>query len=610
MPTPTAPRPTPRRTSTACLAARAGSALAIASILLTTSGCNSPSVDDRVDALIAQSEKDAGVGLDSRLRDATRERARRNPLTGGTPALNADAESRGVTQRTPATTNPDAAELQYSPAAEARDVRATLESYGTRYGETAPENAAAENAVELGIEDALRQAQRTSTEFLRAQEDYILAAISLLQERHLWGPRLFNDTSLALAGEGDNGDFSHALDVINTLRVNQRLPSGGSVEARWIWNATEQLRQTAGGRYRQSSELVLSGEVPLLRGAGDIAQESRIQAERDLVYAAREFERTRREFLVAIATDYFDLLEARARIANQIRQIESLRRFELATAARVRAGTLQPFETAIASSRLLAGEANLESLRESYTLALERFRIRLGLRPDARVVIREDIPIIPEPAIDPDEAALRALELRLDLQNQRDRVDDARRAVANARNGILPDLDITGQVGIPTDPDEREGGVNFSGDDLNYRGAFTLSLPLDRERERLAIRQSVIRAERAEREYGRARDEVIVESRSAVRAVELARFRLTLAERQVEINKRRLESQILRAAEVDAQTIIDTENALLESENDRDSSITALRTAVLNYLLTSDQLRVARDGTLMPLPGMDLQQPK
>jgi len=82
-----------------------------------------------------------------------------------------------------------------------------------------------------------------------------------------------------------------------------------------------------------------------------------------------------------------------------------------------------------------------------------------------------------------------------------------------------------------------------------------------------------------------------------------------LSEKQVEINRRRLESQILRAAQVDAQTIIDTENALLQAENDRDRSITDLRTAVLRYLLASDQLRVARDGAFEPLPGMDGGKP-
>lgn len=560
-------------------------------------GCASESVDARVDRLVREASERANVNRAPELSREVVEEAH-EPIFGNEDAL---VEAGRV--KRPDTVNPDVEALQYAPAAEDRNVRAALESYAERYGGTL-QGPGTPGAMTLSIEESLRQAQRTSTEFLGAQEDYIISAIRLLQERHLWGPRLFNDTTLALSGSGVEGDYDHALDIINALRVNQRLPTGGSVEARWVWNATEQLRETAGGRYRQSSELVLAANIPLLRGAGDVAQEQLIQAERNLVYSARDFERFRREFLVAIATDYFDLLEARARIINQQQQIESLNELVNSTQARVRAGSLQPFETDIAQARLLSGEANLESLRESYILAQERFKIRLGLRPDTKVVISEEIPRIPEPSVEPEDAARIALEYRLDLQNRRDRVEDTWRAVANARNDLLPDLNLSGEVGIPTDPTAREGGVLFSPEDLDYRAAMTLSLPLDREGERLQLRAQVIAAERSQREYERSRDEVVVDARAAVRAVELARFSLQLAERQVQINERRRESQLLRAAEVDAQTRIDTENALLQARIDRDRSVTELRTAVLRYLLATDQLRVARDGGFEPLPGM------
>lgn len=570
-----------------------------AAALVALAGCASESVDARVDRLVRESSERANVNRQPVLSEGVVAESR-VPIFG-----DEDERVEAGRMRRPATVNPSVDALRYSPAAEDRDVRARLSEYSDRYGGRLEEpGAAPADAMTLSIEESLRQAQRTSTEFLGAQEDYIISAIRLLQERHLWGPRLFNDTSLALSGSGVEGDYDHALDIINTLRVNQRLPNGGAVEARWVWVATEQLRQTAGGRYRQSSELVLAADVPLLRGAGDVAQEALIQAERELVYSAREFERFRREFLVDIATDYFGLLEARSRILNQEQQLESLTELFNSTQARVRAGSLQPFETDIAQARLLSGQADLESLRESYILAKERFKIRLGLSPDAKVVVSEEIPKIPEPNVEPDDAATIALEYRLDLQNRRDRVEDSWRAVANARNGLLPDLNLSGEIAIPTDPDAREGGLAISPDDLDYRAAMTLSLPLDREGERLQLRAQIILAERSQREYERSRDEVVVDARSAVRAVELARFSLLLAERQVVINEGRRESQLLRAAQVDAQTRIDTENALLQARIDRDRSITELRTAVLRYLLATDQLRVARDGGFEPLPGM------
>jgi hypothetical protein len=86
--------------------------------------------------------------------------------------------------------------------------------------------------------------------------------------------------------------------------------------------------------------------------------------------------------------------------------------------------------------------------------------------------------------------------------------------------------------------------------------------------------------------------------------VDLARFQLRLADEQVRINQRRLVGQELKRDELNTQTLVDTRNALLAAENQRDRARTNLRTAILNYLLETDQLRVGRDGTLERLPGM------
>lgn len=497
----------------------------------------------------------------------------------------------------PSSTNPAAGDLQFVPADEARDVAARLD----RYSRIAAGADSAALPEKYDIAKVFQTSQRTGREFLSAEEEYLLSAINLLTQRHLWGPRLFNDTTFAVAGQGDDGDFQHAASVINNLRATQRLPSGGQVEAGWIWNATEQLRTQATGRYRQSSSLVASAEIPLLRGAGSVAREDLIQAERNLIYSARTFERFRRIYLVDIATDYFALLELRSQIANQERQLEGLVNLRDSTAARVASGRLSEFQTAIAANRVLGARADLAGLRERSILAEDRFKIRLGLDPSQSIEI---LPLefeVPEPEITPEEAVLRAMEYRLDLQNSRDRLNDSRRRVANARNQLLPDLNIGGRVAVPTPGSAREGGLNFDPDQTDYRAEANLSLPLDREIERLSVRSAQVDLQRATRDLDQLRDTVAVSVRTAVRNIDLARFQLELANRQVEINKARLEEQELKQDSVDPQSIVDTRNDLLDAENQRDRARTNLRTAVLQYLLDSDQLRVARDGTFQRL---------
>jgi len=519
-------------------------------------------------------------------------------------------QSRDMDEKTPATVNPAASELEFEmPAQERTDrlVARRLEAYAQNALGAGPDPDGAEplDPLRLTLQDAFRLAQRTGPQFLRAEEDYILAAIAVLQERHLFSPRFFNDTSVELAGQGrgEDGQFDHAVDILNTLRVSQQLPTGGNLTAEWIVRATDQLRDVASGGYMQASDIVLSADIPLLRGAGPVARENLIQAERNLVFEARDFERTRRALLVTIADDYFSLLEQQSAIENQILQIEGLVQLEEQTSARVEAGRLRPFQAQLAANQVLTAEASLASLRESYILSLDQFKIRLGI-PIERPI--EILPLdfdLPEPRTSQAQAARDALRYRLDLQNERDQLDDERRDVRNARNALLPDLDLAGSVTLPTDIGDPTGGLSFNPEDLSYAMSATFGLPLDRQIERLGLRAAIVDLERAARDFDDFRDNLLVLARQSVRNIDLARFQLELAEQQVRINELRKEDLQLRD-DSDPQAVVDAENELIEARNDRDAALTDLRNAVLNYLLDTGTLRVERDGTFQPLPGM------
>jgi outer membrane protein TolC len=577
-------------------------------LLAALAGC-APSlrdVDARIDRVMA--ERSGLLGEEAR-----------NPFrTAAQPGsvLRGDAveRARSLTNE-PASTNPASSALTFAPADEARNVAERLDAYATRalgisYAiDDKPDPTPAGIEIRtLSLADCFKLSQTSAREYLSAEEDFMLASIRLLQERRRWDFRFFNDTTASISGQGDDGDFQSALNVINTLRSTRRLPFGGEVEARWVTRATDQLRRQVSGGYRQSSELVLDGRIPLLAGAGPTAREDLIQSERDLVYAARTFERFRRSFLVDIADDYFRLIESRQQIVNQRRQLDSLLRLNEGERARVAAGRRAAFNQRITENQVFTARSRLVSLIESYVLQLDRFKIRLGMSPDTVLDVAPVQFEVPEPEIAEGEATRQALDYRLDLQNRRDQVDDARRAIRNAENALLPRLDLNGDVGVPTDPDQATGGVNFSGDDLNYSAGVTLSLPLDRRIERLSVRAAQIQLERRLRDFEQSRDTVVVNVRAALRNIDQARFQLQLAEEQVKINQSRLREQNLKSDEIDPQDILDSETELLRAENARDQARTGLRLSVLNYLLESDQLRVARDGSFQPLPGMKFSE--
>lgn len=590
----------------------------LAALLLALAGCGGlDRIDRRIDSLTLDRSALLGneaVAPDRRFRTGDVEREQR-----------ADQLA-----RQPATQNPDTRELFYVQAdavrLEADAVEARLDQYysqslgvplesigyreGMGTGDAPPPPPIPDDVLVLDLQSVLAQSQRTAREFLDAQEDYILAAIALLRERHLWGPRFFNDTTVQVAGSGDEGAFDSTLSIINELRLTQRLPSGGDVAARWIVNATEQLRSAATENYRQSSELVFDANLPLLRGAGAVAREDLIQTERNLIYAARSFEDFRRDFVVDIASTYFGLLQQAASIRNQQEQLRNLRQTLERQRARQQAGEIALFELSITESQVLSTSNSLQSAYERYVFALDSFKIRLGLDPATPVALAPLDLDLNDPVATPTEAAQYALLYRLDLQTTRDRVLDARRSVANSRNNLLPDLNATAQVGVPTDPNQDRAGLAFDPDSLRYQAGLRFSLPLDRETERLGLRSSQIALERAVRNFERSRDQVVVEARSRLRNIEVARFQLILAERQVAINEQRLEEQRIREDEITPQEFVDTLAELLNARNARDAAVTDLRVAILQYLRDTGQLRIGRNGEVLPLPGMDaISQP-
>lgn len=555
-------------------------------LLAAAAGCESglAGIDRRTDALLRESNERLGGGA------IAPQRAAEEPTGLDDPRL---------LQKDPASDNPSADALSFQVADENRNVAARLQALQD-------EDTDIDGAIQLDLPGALRQSHLTAREYLSAEEDYLLAGIRLLIERHRWEPRLFATSTVGVAGGWDDGAPSSALNIVNELAARKQLPFGGEVAARWIWEASEDLRSNASGRYRQSSSIVLDGTVPLLRGAGYAAQESLIQSERNLVYAARDFEAFRRDLFVSIAGDYFALLQQLDGIVSQEQQLASFEALEARQKAWYDAGKLPEIDVNLAANNTLDARASLANRRESYVLALDRFKVRLGIPVRQPVVIKPFELTIPEPDISMSVATELALMYRLDLQNRRDRLEDTKRQVRIAQNNLLPDLNLAAAVEFPTDDDAREGGLVYELDDVRYNAGLTFGLPLDREIERLQLRSSMIALGASQRDFERFRDEIILDVRARVREIERARFNLVLAEQRVEITKRRQEEQEIRADEVDTQARVDTANDLLSAEQARDQARTDLRNSVLNYLVATGQLRVNRDGSIIPIPGMSL----
>ncbi|NLU21505.1 MAG: TolC family protein, partial [Phycisphaerae bacterium] len=479
---------------------------------------------------------------------------------------------------------------------------------------------------EMNLEQVLAYAFRHSRQFQTAKEQLYLAALDLTLERHLWTPRLFGEvaalqtvqqTARADARGNITLEPDNAFEAVARAGVRQRLPYGGEIIAETIntlvRNVSDHLTEG------ETGQTVIAAELPLLRGAGRSAFETRYQAERNLIYAIRTFEGFRRNLVVDIAEDYFNLQRLRQQIVNTEQSVRSFELMAQQERALFAAGRRSVLDVQRADQeRLVATNDRVDAIT-TYQTALDAFKLRIGMPIETPI----DVPLPSEPgsadaqspkteesleaalrmpAVTEEEALAAALKYRLDLLNDLDRIGDAERGVNIAENNLLPDLRATSSVRFNTRPEQRGIG-HYDDEHTVYTGGLTLELPLDRKAERNQLRRSIVNRNEAERNYEQARHEVIRQVRSAMRRVEQQALSL-----QIQIKNRDLALQRREAAQLEWERgrignrdLVEAENALLSARNRLAAAQAQMNLAILQFRRDTGTLRVDDEGRWMTI---------
>lgn len=489
-----------------------------------------------------------------------------------------------------------------SPAADQDQLAAAGPVAGAAQPASAPATPA-EQPLVLDLAGCVAYAFDHARDFKQARESLYLAALDLTLERFRWTPQLAGRVGFEYANFGQIRKFADAMRVVTEFSASQRLPLGGEVIARILSTYDRDLNLHTD--VAKGSVASLEATVPLLRNAGPIAYEALLQAERNLVYAIRDFERFRRVFYVDVASQYLQLVSLKQQIRNAELSVESFRQATEREAAFVEAERRIPLDYRRAKQSLLNAQNALLRAREAYEAALDRFKIRIGMPIEQPFDILEESGLLAEESDVTEEQAIRvALEQRLDLLNARDRVDDARRAVANARNNLLPDLNLSGSVTVVTDPD-RQNFATFDADRTTWRGAVDLEIPLNRQAERNAYRAAIIELRRAERAYDLAEENVRADVRDALRRIRRERASVMIARENVEVGVARRDQaeELVRTGRLGNRDLVEAENDLLRARNDLADAIRGYRQAILAFRRDTGTLRVDDQGRwIRPFP--------
>jgi len=529
-----------------------------------------------------------------------------DPLTADQAKDRVPAEGATAATSTPPETDAGVPELQ-SPETGASDEAIQAELTPDIYP---PE--VLDQVTVFSLRDALAYAGRHGRRLQDAKEALYRAALDLTLERHLWTPQFVATVRADYTDFEEAAEFDQTLTNIADFAVSQRLPFGGNVTARVVDTLVRDVNNhvTTG----ETGRMILDADIPLLRGFGQVAYESRYSAERELIYAVRVYENFRRAYFVDVASAYFNLQQLKTAIGNTyksyLRRKEAWERADFVE----RVGRSRTISDASrAKSNLRQAEASLVSAKEQYESALDRFKVFVGMPVDQRLDVLDQESDVDSHELDrliaavtAEEAEEVAFRYRLDLLNTADEVDDAQRGVRNAENAILPDLDFRAGLTANTDPLHRST-VTYATERTAWNAGVELRMT-DRKAERNAFRGALISLRQAERTYEEGKDNVRADVRRATRRIAQQENLRRIQELNVEENEMRLEAAKAQfdLGRTTNQDVVDAENDLLNALNDYADAVASYRVAILEFRRDTGTLRVTDDGhwQTQPTPGL------
>jgi outer membrane protein TolC len=486
----------------------------------------------------------------------------------------------------------------------------------------------------LSLVDALQVAAANSRTYQDSKEAMFREALNLDLRRYDFSVQSEAPLDISWTHDQSGEPSEEELTAEVGPRLSRRLEQGALLSAGFTVNFLEALN--AVGESALGLEADASVTLPLLRGAGGhIAREPLTQAERNLLYAVFDYERFKREFVVDIVRQFLDVLRRRDGVRNAEENYRRLRNSVDRTQALAEQERLPRIDVDQARQNELRARAGWISAQQDYAGELDRFKITLGLPPDARIepdprelrhVLGSDtLPDLetlevpqqgatPEsdPWLEESAAVQLALENRLDLQVAAGRIEDAQRQVVVAVDRLRPELTLGGTARWTASDQPSEFSRTLEevagGGGAFYQGLLTLDPAVDRRVERNALREKILSFQDSVRRYQEAEDAVKLDIREAVRAMIASRENVVIQRNAVDLALGRVDSTelFLNLGRAEVRDLLDAQSDLLDARNAYTAAQVNYRVAFLALQRDLGVLRIDEDGRWRERPYEDL----
>ena len=440
----------------------------------------------------------------------------------------------------------------------------------------------------LTLPAALEMAERHNRSYQLQRETLYLQALSLTGTRHkfVWNPSSTVDLGIARQTDGGLRGDSDA-----DVSVQKLFQTGASVTA----TLANDLVLYFDGKPKVP-DLTLKLTQPLLRGAGaEIAAEVLTQAERDVVYAVRDYSHYQKTFAIETVGEYFRVLQDKDAVRNSYNNYLNLQKARDRAEAMAEAERLARYQVDQARQSELSARVKYLKAVESYRQALDGFKQRLSL-PLGEALRLEDRALTDLVAqgltpleLDERHGYLMAVTNRLDVLNEVDRFEDAQRKVRVAASDLKPGLDVVVDASL-----KKQFYSSFSPEEFASTSGLKLKLPLNQLTERNAYRTSLINFEKQMRKLATELDSLRENIREGIRALEQERENYFIQKAALDLARQQVEVMplLLQNDDADIRDQLEAQADLVEAQNDVTSAVVDYHVARWNLLKNLGALSV------------------
>ncbi|MBK7878164.1 MAG: TolC family protein [Planctomycetes bacterium] len=449
----------------------------------------------------------------------------------------------------------------------------------------------------LGLVECLEIAAENSRDYQRRKEDLYLSALDLTLERWRfgWQPEATADARI----DGTGGEAEQAGGGTR-LTIDRLLGNGMRIAGDIGLGFTRSLLSSDG--WHPVSDFGGSITMPLLAGSSRaIVEEPLTQAERNLVYSVRTFERFRRTFAVDVATRYYRLVQQYDAVENQVRNYESLVLLRERNEELAKAGRLSDIDVGQARQDELSSKNSLLGARERLANQADDFKLFLGLPIETQLVFQEGALAglgggeLEKVELDEARAAQFALEHRLDYLNTADQAGDSERKVKVAEDALRTGLTLVA-AGRARSDDGQPFDYDFG--ESTWSLSAALDLPIDKLPQRNTYREALVAREAAVRAAEQSSDQIRNDLRELLRSVESRVSSYEIQKNAVELAQKRIESASLKleAGRADTRSLLEAQRSLLDAQNSATSALVEYTLARMNLFRDLELLRVDVQG--------------